>query len=221
MKEATHLVSGGESRLDVDRARRIGIPEAVYAQGKTAAQCVKIVSALLERSKEPIVVTRTNEDQRRELQFLDPALVASSTLTWNHRPTLETAPVGILSGGTSDQPIVDECRATLVAMGVPVVVRTDVGVAGIHRLMEVLPGLGELSVVIAVAGMEASLPTILGGLLPAPLIGVPTSTGYGSSFEGITALLSMLSSCAPGISVVGIDNGYGAACAAARIVSTR
>jgi NCAIR mutase (PurE)-related protein len=221
LTEATRIVGGGESRLDVDRSRRIGIPEAVYAQGKSTEQCVRIVSALLQRNRDPIIVTRTNQEQREALAELGPMLVASNTLTWNHWPNRDVHPVGILSGGTSDQPVVDECRAALEAMGIPVEVHNDVGVAGIHRLIEVLPGVKNVSVVVAVAGMEASLPTILGGLISVPLIGVPTSAGYGSSFEGITALLSMLSSCAPGVSVVGIDNGYGAACAAARILGAR
>lgn len=219
MSEATHVVGSGDSRLDIGRNRRIGIPEAVYAEGKTTAQCVAIVDALLARGDDPVIVTRANEEQVGALSELGPVLSLSGTLTWRHADPMDVLPVGILSGGTSDGPVVDECQATLRAMGVPVEVRNDVGVAGIHRLMDVLPTLGQLSVVIAVAGMEASLPTVLGGLVKAPLIGVPTSVGYGSSFEGLAALLSMLSSCAPGISVVGIDNGYGAACAALRILN--
>ncbi len=220
MSESVLIVGDGDSRLDLGRQGRIGIPEAVYAQGKTTSQCVDIVEALLRESKGPLIVTRADSDQQRALRELDPVLSMSGTMTWHHARPRGVAPVGIISGGTSDQPVVDECEATLRAMGVPVEVRRDVGVAGIHRLMDVLPTLGELSVVVAIAGMEASLPTVLGGLVKAPLIGVPTSAGYGSSFEGITALLSMLSSCAPGISVVGIDNGYGAACAALRILNT-
>lgn len=220
MSEATHVVGSGESRLDIGRNRRIGIPEAVYAEGKTTAQCVAIVKALLTGGEDPVIVTRANEEQVRALSELEPVLSMSGALTWRHAGPMDVLPVGILSGGTSDQPVVDECQATLRAMGVAVEVRQDVGVAGIHRLMDVLPTLGQLSVVIAVAGMEASLPTVLGGLIKTPLIGVPTSVGYGSSFEGLAALLSMLSSCAPGISVVGIDNGYGAACAALRILNS-
>ncbi|MGB7861607.1 MAG: nickel pincer cofactor biosynthesis protein LarB [Acidimicrobiia bacterium] len=220
MSDSTHVVANGDTRLDVGRAGRIGIPEAVYAQGKTVGQCVEIVEALLDRSEHPIIVTRADPHQVTALASLKPTLSLSGTLTWNHAQPRDVSPVAILSGGTSDRPVVDECRATLEAMGVPVEVRGDVGVAGIHRLMDVLPTIEEHSVVVAVAGMEASLPTVLGGLISAPLIGVPTSAGYGSSFEGITALLSMLSSCAPGISVVGIDNGYGAACAAMRIINS-
>lgn len=219
--DAIHVVGDGETRLDVDRTRRIGIPEAIYAQGKTTAQVLDIVTALLERNNDPIVVTRVNPDQAAALADLNPQLTASSTITWNHWPQRDVAPVAVLSGGTSDQPVVDECRATLLAMGVPVEVRTDVGVAGIHRLLDVLPQLGETSATVAVAGMEASMPTVLAGLVSGPIIGVPTSTGYGASLEGVTALLSMLSSCAPGIAVVGIDNGYGAACVAARAIGLR
>lgn len=217
--ELPKLIDLGHSRLDVDRPRRVGMPEAVYAAGKTAEQCRTIVETLLARSAGPVIVTRTTPEQRAVLEALEPTTTMSNTMTWRHAPLREAAPVAVVSGGTSDQPVVDECVATLAAMGIPVQVRRDIGVAGIHRLMDVIPELGAVSVVVAVAGMEASLPTVLGGLVKAPIIGVPTSAGYGSSFEGITALLSMLASCAPGVSVVGIDNGYGAACAALRILN--
>jgi len=209
----------GDARLDVDRRRRIGVPEAVYAEGKTAAQCVRIVAALLRTHDDPVIVTRTSPEQRDALAELGPTATWTATLTWQHAAARTVDPVAVVSGGTSDQPVVDECVGTLTAMGAPAEVHRDVGVAGLHRLVDVVPRLQGSSVVIAVAGMEASLPTVLGGQVGAPIIGVPTSTGYGSSFEGITALLSMLSSCAPGISVVGIDNGYGAACAALRILA--
>lgn len=218
LSKFTHIIESGESRIDVGRNGRIGIPEAIYAQGKTTEQCLDIVRTLLHEPSDPVIVTRANAEQIEALSSLDPTLVRAGTLTWRHAALREVAPVAIISGGTSDQPVVDECQTTLTAMGIPVETRRDVGVAGVHRLMEVLPSIGDPSVVIAVAGMEASLPTVLGGLVAAPLIGVPTSAGYGSSFEGVTALLSMLASCAPGITVVGIDNGYGAACAAARIL---
>lgn len=211
----------GDSRLDVDRSRRIGIPEAVYAAGKSVEQCVSIVEALLDRQEDPVVVTRTTQDQRDALAALKPTQIWSNTLTWRHKDVRDVANVAIVSGGTSDQPVVDECLGTLAAMGVPSQAFKDVGVAGLHRLVDVVPSLQDASVVVAVAGMEASLPTVLGGLVQSPLIGVPTSAGYGSSFEGITAMLSMLASCAPGVSVVGIDNGYGAACVALRVIGRR
>lgn len=208
-------------RLDLDRGRRIGIPEAVYAEGKTPQQCLDIVTTLLAESDDPIIVTRVTPHQRTTLIDLDPEAVRGSTLTWQHRAVLDMTPVAVVSGGVSDQQTVEECAATLTAMGIPANIHGDVGVAGLHRLIDVLPDLADAPVVVAVAGMEASLPTVLAGLVPAPIIGVPTSTGYGSSLEGVTAMLSMLSSCAPGMAVVGIDNGYGAACAVLRIVGDK
>jgi NCAIR mutase (PurE)-related protein len=217
--DRARAVDLGDARLDVDRGRRIGIPEAVYAARKTPDQCVRIVEALLEAHDDPVIVTRTGSVQREALRALEPTGEWAATLTWRHAEERNVAPVAIVSGGTSDQPVVDECVGTLTAMGIPSETYRDVGVAGLHRLVDVVPSLQSASVVVAVAGMEASLPTALGGLVQAPIIGVPTSAGYGASFEGITALLSMLASCAPGISVVGIDNGYGAACSAIRIVA--
>ena len=208
----------GDARLDLDRSRRTGMPEAVYGAGKTTDQVVRIARAFLAETTDPVIITRTTAEQRAALAPLEPQAVSSDTVTWRHAPLRPIDPVAIVSGGTSDQWVVDECRATLTALGVPTRVLRDVGVAGLHRLLGQLHQLDGVSVVVAVAGMEAALPTVLGGLIPAPLIAVPTSVGYGSSLEGVTALLSMLSSCAPGITVVGIDNGYGAACAALRIV---
>jgi NCAIR mutase (PurE)-related protein len=208
----------GDARLDLDRPRRTGMPEAVYGAGKTADQVVRIVEAFLARTTDPVIVTRTTPEQRHALAPLAPEAVCSDTVTWRHASPRQVAPVAVVSGGTSDQWVVDECRATLGALGVPTRIVGDVGVAGLHRLLGQLPHLEDVSAVVAVAGMEAALPTVLGGLIAAPLIAVPTSVGYGSSLEGVTALLSMLSSCAPGITVVGIDNGYGAACAALRIL---
>ena len=216
--ERSAAVDLGDTLLDVDRHRRIGMPEAVYAGAKTVDQCVRIVEALLEAGDDPVIVTRTTSEQRDALATLSPDATWTTTLTWRHAEPRYVKPVAIVSGGTSDHPVVDECLGTLAAMGIPVTAHRDVGVAGLHRLVNILPSMKDASVIVAVAGMEASLPTVLGGLVGAPIIGVPTSVGYGSSFEGITALLSMLSSCSPGISVVGIDNGYGAACAAFRIL---
>ncbi|MFQ5557105.1 MAG: nickel pincer cofactor biosynthesis protein LarB [Acidimicrobiales bacterium] len=209
----------GHSTLDSGRFERIGIPEAVYAEGKTTDQCVEIVEALLAVNDHPVVVTRADTTTSSALARLEPDGVWGSTFTWRHRMPLGAAPVAIVSGGTSDQPVVDECRGTLVAMGAEVIVRTDVGVAGLHRLLDVVPALGDCLAIVAIAGMEASLPTVLAGLVAQPIIAVPTSAGYGSSLEGVTASLALLASCAPGIGVVGIDNGYGAACSVLRILS--
>ena len=211
----------GHTRLDLSRARRTGLPEAIFASGKTPEQCVEIVTELLECSTDPLIVTRCSLDHHDALAPLEPHHVASSTLTWNHAtpdPAEAAAPVVVVSAGTSDEPVVDECAATLRAHGVQVRVVRDVGVAGLHRLLAAMDQLEDASVVVAVAGMEGALPTVLAGLVPSPIVAVPTSVGYGASLEGVTALLSMLSSCSPGVAVVGIDNGYGAACAVLRIL---
>ena len=208
----------GDARLDLDRPRRTGMPEAVYGAGKTAEQCRRIVEAFLDRTADPVIVTRTTAEQRAVLADLQPTAVWSDTVTWRHAAPRPVAPVVIVSGGTSDQWVVDECRATLEALGAPTRVVNDVGVAGLHRLLGQLDRLHDASAIVAVAGMEAALPTVLAGLVSPPIIAVPTSVGYGTSLGGVTALLSMLSSCAPGVAVVGIDNGYGAACAALRIL---
>ena len=207
-----------DARLDIDRSRRINLPEAVYCQHKTTEQCVAIVAEMLATGHDAVVATRATADQRRALLSLSPAAEAGPTLTWRHRSP-SGRQVAIVAAGTSDLPVANECRLTLQSLGHQVAVITDVGVAGLHRLLAVLPELEPASVVIAVAGMEGALPTVLAGLIAQPLIAVPTSVGYGTAFEGQTALLSMMTSCAPGIAVVGIDNGYGAACAAHRILA--
>jgi len=208
------------TRPDMRRAERIGMPEAVYAAGKTPTQCVEIVTTMLHDGADPVVVTRTRPEHRDAFDAagLSPDATWSDTLTWRHAPTDTGRRVAVLSGGTSDAPVLDECVGTLTALGADVSVLLDVGVAGLHRLLGSLDELTDAEVIVALAGMEASLPTVLGGLVGQPIVAVPTSTGYGASLEGVTALLSLLSSCAPGITVVGIDNGYGAACAAWRIL---
>lgn len=209
----------GHTRPDLGRAARVGMPEAVYAAGKTVGQCVDIVEHLLTEGEDPVIVTRCADAHLKALAPLHPEGTWSSTLTWRHAaPRTQLRPVVLVSGGTSDQPVLDECRGTLTALGVPTRPVRDVGVAGLHRLLGSLDDIDGGSVVVAFAGMEAALPTVLAGLVATPIVAVPTSVGYGTTFGGVTALLSMLSSCAPGISVVGIDNGFGAACAAHRIL---
>ena len=218
-REPSKVEDLGHSKIDVDRMRRLGIPEAVFAAGKTVDQCVEIVSRLLEQTNHPVVVTRSTAEQRTALRRLAPQSMQSNTLSWQHSRVMTVNPVVIVSGGTSDESVVDEAQVTLHALGAPTKVVQDVGVAGLHRLLDSLEGISEASVVIVVAGMEGSLSTVLTGLVPNPIIAVPTSVGYGSSLEGVTAMLSAMASCAPGMSVVGIDNGYGAACAAMRILN--
>jgi NCAIR mutase (PurE)-related protein len=209
----------GHTRLDVDRTRRIGQPEAIFAAGKTPEQCREIVAALLEDGDDPVIVTRCGPAHLEALSALDPEGTWGGTLTWRHRaPTERRGPVVVLSGGTSDQPVVEECLGTLTASGARTRSLPDVGVAGLHRLLDALEQVEDAEVLVAVAGMEAALATVLAGLAAQPIVAVPTSVGYGTTFDGLTALLSMLSSCAPGVAVVGIDNGYGAACAALRIL---
>lgn len=213
------VVDLGDARLDIERPRRTGMPEAVYAAGKSEEQCRRIVETFLAETTDPVIVTRTTPEQRLALTPLQPAGTWSDTLTWRHQELRPVAPVAVVSGGTSDQFVVDQCQGTLTALGVPTRIVRDVGVAGLHRLLGQLPQLEDVAAIVAVAGMEAALPTVLAGLVQAPIIAVPTSVGYGTSFGGVTALLSMLTSCAPGVAVVGIDNGYGAACAALRVVN--
>jgi NCAIR mutase (PurE)-related protein len=210
----------GDARLDLNRTERIDLPEAVYCAGKTTEQCTQIVEELLQRSTDTVIATRITEQQWPALAALDPELIGMGIAAWRPRPPTN-ANVAVVAAGTSDLPIADECRVTLEALGHHVQSITDVGVAGLHRLTTALPEMAESNVVVALAGMEGALPTVLAGLIKQPIVAVPTSVGYGTSFEGITALLSMMSSCAPGISVVGIDNGYGAACASHRILGLR
>ncbi len=210
---------GPDARLDLDRSGRIDLPEAVYCLSKTTAQCVEIVGSMLAEGEDAVIATRASAAQRTALAALSPDAHGASTLIWRPRPPTGAA-VALVAAGTSDLPVAEECRLTLEALGHRVTMAVDVGVAGLHRLLDVVPTLEDADVVVAVAGMEGALPTVLGGLIPHPLIAVPTSVGYGAAFEGQTALASMMTSCAPGIAVVGIDNGYGAACAAHRILRT-
>jgi NCAIR mutase (PurE)-related protein len=208
----------GDSRIDHHRALRQGMPEAIYAPGKTPEQCVRIVRELYLNGTGPIVLTRTDEAQRNVVlaEFPD-ATISSSTLLWRAAaPRNEN--VSVITAGTADWPVAEECITTLSAYGFKANFFADCGVAGVHRLVANLTELQHSDAVIVIAGMEGALASVVGGLISAPIIAVPTSVGYGASLEGVTALLAMLSSCAPGITVVGIDNGYGAACAVARIL---
>ena len=212
----------GFARVDHDRARRQGMPEAVYAPGKTPAECRAIVDELLANGTGPVILSRANALQRdgAPADALVTATTAGThTLVWRAAP-VRPETVMIVTAGTADGPVADECAATLHAYGLKPQMRRDCGVAGIHRLLAHTAELQAADAVVVVAGMEGALASVVGGLVAAPVVAVPTSVGYGSSLEGVTALLAMLSSCAAGVTVVGIDNGYGAACAIARIVNT-
>jgi pyridinium-3,5-biscarboxylic acid mononucleotide synthase len=212
----------GDARVDHHRALRQGRPEAVYGPGKSADQCLRIIGELLAHDDSPVVLSRANAEQAETVLAAFPCgRESAGTIVW--RAPLHPRPerVIICSGGTADTPVVEECAATLTAYGFDPTVFADVGVAGLHRLLAHRDALAAADAVIVVAGMEGALASVIGGLVAAPVVAVPTSTGYGASLAGVTALLSMLASCASGITVVGIDNGFGAACAIARMMAPR
>jgi NCAIR mutase (PurE)-related protein len=205
--------------VDHHRELRLGIPEAVYGPGKSAAQCVGIVGELLRAGDGPVVLSRASQEQINGVTREWPGgMVEGSTVVWRPAPAKEMEPVVVVTAGTADLPVAAECRSTLVAFGFPSRLVADVGVAGVHRLLKRVPLLQRAPAVVVVAGMEGALASVVGGLTGAPVVAVPTSVGYGAALEGITALLAMLSSCASGLVVVGIDNGFGAAFAVHRIL---
>jgi len=209
----------GFAKVDHHRALRQGLPEAVYAPSKTPAQCAAIVAELLaEPDGGPILLTRADSAQAAAALERNPGAVQTgSTLAWRSRLP-RPGRVVIVTAGTSDLPVAQECAATLTAHGLVPALDADVGVAGVHRLLATVDELAGADAIVVIAGMEGALASLVGGITPAPVVAVPTSTGYGAAFEGITALLAMLSSCAAGLTVVGIDNGFGAACAVLRML---
>jgi pyridinium-3,5-biscarboxylic acid mononucleotide synthase len=209
----------GYARVDHHRALRQGQPEAVYGPGKSVAHLVGIVGELLANGTGPVIVTRVSDEQAdAALTIHEGGVRAGNTMVWRPNPPTRPETVVIAAAGTADLAVADECAIVLGAYGFTPIRLTDVGVAGLHRLLPHVDLLAAADVVVAVAGMEGALASVVGGLTAAPVIAVPTSVGYGSSFDGVTALLAMLSSCASGVTVVGIDNGFGAACAVARLL---
>jgi pyridinium-3,5-biscarboxylic acid mononucleotide synthase len=209
----------GFARIDHHRTLRQGLPEAVYGPGKSVHHCVAIVGELLaEKDGGPVVLTRANAEQAAAVLEAHPrGELCGSTVFW--RPAASRLEqVAVFAAGTADLTVAEECTSTLRALGFEPVLVTDCGVAGVHRLLEHSALLMSTDAVVVIAGMEGALASLVGGLTPAPVVAVPTSTGYGASLEGVTALLAMLASCAPGLCVVGIDNGFGAAWAIARIL---
>ena len=208
----------GFATVDHHRQVRQGMAEAIYGPGKTPDQVARIAAELLARSDEAaVVLPRADAAQVSAAIEANPgADVRGTTVVWRPAPARPERVV-LLTAGTADLPVADECAATLTAHGLRPIRITDVGVAGIHRLLARADELTDADAVIVVAGMEGALASVIGGLTGAPVIAVPTSVGYGAGLEGVTALLGMLASCAAGITVVGIDNGYGAACAVARL----
>jgi NCAIR mutase (PurE)-related protein len=210
----------GFARVDTHRELRQGAPEAVLADGKTPEQVVAIVCALLDGGAGSVLVTRADEAVRARVRanVRDAQENARAHAVWIARSV--PSPVGlvaIVSAGTSDGGVVEEARIRAELLGTHVVVHEDAGVAGLHRLAPALPDLDRAGCVVVCAGMDGALVSVVGGLIAAPVIGVPTSVGYGSSEGGRTALNAMLSSCAAGVAVVGIDDGFGAGTIAARI----
>jgi len=218
----------GFARVDHHRSLRQGQPEAVYGPGKTPSQCAAIVGELLAGSGGPVVLTRASGAQVDAALGAHPGGVAHGdvesprrTVVWRPRHPDRPEVVWVVTAGTADLPVADECLAVLGALGIPARRLTDCGVAGIHRLLPHVEELAAADAVVVVAGMEGALASVIGGITPAPVVAVPTSVGYGAALEGVTALLAMLSSCAQGVSVVGIDNGFGAACAVVRLCGRR
>lgn len=210
--------------LDHHRGLRQGLAEVVYGEGKTAAEVEVIVERLAVHGT-PVLVTRLDGDKLGTLRHRFPdARVNARARTCLVHPPEEKAPeaddpyVAVVSGGTADQGVAEEAAEVCVAMGVAVLRIYDVGVAGLHRIVKHVAALRKATAIVVVAGMEGALPSVVGGLVACPVFAVPTSVGYGASFEGIAALLAMLNSCAPGITVANIDNGFSAGVAAARVV---
>jgi len=213
----------GFARVDHHRTLRQGLAEAVYGPGKTPEQCSAIVAELLSiADKGPVLLTRADDEQAAECLSTNPGGQRhGSTVVWRPVTDDRFEKVVIATAGTADLPVADECAVTMRAHGLDAVRLNDVGVAGVHRLLASGAVLDDADAIVVVAGMEGALASLVGGLTAAPVVAVPTSAGYGTSFGGITALLAMLSSCAAGVVVVGIDNGFGAAYALLRMFNTR
>lgn len=204
----------GFARVDHHRVLRRGLPETVYCQGKTPEQVAAIVERLAAHA-EPVLATHAGQEAFEAVNAAVPSATyhpLSRVITVGEMPAVpaEAPYVLVVTAGTADLPVAEEAALTARACGSRVECLSDVGVAGLHRLLDARSMLQEANVIVVVAGMEGALPSVIGGLVPSPIIAVPTSVGYGASFGGLAALLGMLNSCSPGITVVNIDNGYGA-----------
>jgi NCAIR mutase (PurE)-related protein len=219
-RAATTAVDLGFARLDTDRQRRTGDPEVVYGRGKTPQQVVDALRALAEHHPDRAVLATRLDDAALDTiaaalpdAFLD---TEARCARLGPLPT-PTGRVVVVSAGTADGPVAAEAAITIQVYGAAVELIRDVGVAGLHRLLAVQDRLDAADALVVIAGMEGALPSVIGGLTGVPLVGVPTSTGYGFGADGVAAMLTMLNSCAPGVVVVNVDNGYGAGVHAARI----
>jgi pyridinium-3,5-biscarboxylic acid mononucleotide synthase len=210
----------GFAQVDHHRAARKGFPEVIFGQGKTPAQVAAIARRIVEHGQ-TLLVTRTTPEAFAAVREVVPDAVFREEARVIERRAGElprgTGTVLVAVAGTSDLAVAEEAAVTAEVMNNPVDRLFDVGVAGLHRLLSARHRLEAARVIIVVAGMEGALPSVVGGLVKAPVIAVPTSIGYGASFGGVAALLGMLNSCAPGVAVVNIDNGFGAACIASQI----
>lgn len=227
---------GEMAKLDVSRVARCGFPEVIFAEGKSATQVSEIMLSMLRAEQWPIIASRVSAEQYALCQIrLGPELLKyhqDSRILYIENPQQVStsknlsrmAKVSVLSAGTSDYRVASEAalllRLTLPAGIVEVKEVNDVGVAGLHRLLSQLPSIEDSDVIIVAAGMDGALPSVVGGLVKCPVIAVPTSVGYGAAFGGVAALLTMLNTCAPGVTVVNIDNGFGAAVAAHKMLKS-
>lgn len=214
----------GYAKIDIDRDRRCGHQEVIFAHGKSAEQVRGIVKFMFEKGMDSILLTRAGEEHFKAVcEITDKVSYQKECgiIIIGEEAITSEEDVYIVSGGTSDIPVADEAFYTLKALGINGKRIYDVGVAGIHRLLSHKKELENAKVIIAVAGMEGALASVITGLTKAPVIAVPTSIGYGANFGGLSALLAMLNSCASGMSVVNIDNGFGAAVMASRILRVK
>ena len=203
----------GFAKVDTHRAIRQGVAEVIFGSGKTTEQIKGIVNTMLEAGQKTILITRLSGESAKELKKdieLDYRAEARIGIIGKAAGASGIGKIVVATGGTSDIPVAEEAAVTAESFGNEVVRLYDVGVAGLHRLLAKIDDIMSASVIIAIAGMEGALASVIGGLADCPVIAVPTSVGYGASFEGLSALLSMLNSCASGVSVVNIDNGFGA-----------
>ncbi len=212
----------GFAKVDTHRALRKGFPEVIFGSGKTPAQVVTIAAQIMKR-EERVLITRITQAHARALKRKFKSAVhheAARCVTLGTMPApLRPGVIAVITAGTSDLPIAEEAAITAQIMGNRVERISDVGVAGLHRLMARLEQIQRANVLVVVAGMEGALPSVVAGLVARPVIAVPTSVGYGASFGGVAALLGMLTSCGSGVTVVNIDNGFGAGYAASQINS--
>lgn len=214
----------GWAKIDTGRPARTGAAEAVYAAGKTPEQVVAALRALRESHPGRVAVaTRCDAACLEQIAaaFGDEAWCDAGVAAVGDFPEPETGPLAVVCAGTSDLPVAREAEIVARANGVDAHLVADVGVAGLHRLLDAVPRLREAACVIVVAGMDGALPSVLAGLVAAPVVAVPTSVGYGAAFGGLAPLLTMLNSCSPGVTVVNIDNGFGAAMAAVRVLGVK